>query len=90
MAINLITTGASFIDEMQLITFRNQFSDDFVEGAKAPVNFSVTANFTVSASFGDSDLNGVFVDVQSYKYARLLHDLPPWLWLCVGVHEVPT
>jgi len=38
----------------------------------------------------DENIDGVFVNIKTDKYGILLHDLPPWLWLCVVNFAVTT
>jgi hypothetical protein len=44
---------------------------------------SVDPDITITACISQRDINGVFVNVKTDKCDILLHDLPPWLWLCV-------
>jgi hypothetical protein len=69
---------------MQLIAFGNQFSNDLVQRIEGAVNFTITADLTVAALFGNGNLYGIFMNIHTDKCAILLHGLPPCLWLCDG------
>jgi hypothetical protein len=84
MPIDLIAARARFVHETQLGSGYAQFADHFVQRVQIASDASIQPNFAVGALIGESDFDGVLVCIQTDKCDTLLHDLPPWLWLCMG------
>ena len=50
----------------------------------------VLKSSSIATCISKCNINGVFVDIKTYKCDILTHDLPPWLWLCVLNFAVKT
>jgi hypothetical protein len=69
---------------MGLITFTDQFVNSFIQGCQCAVYFPVVSHLPRAAGFGDGNINGIFVDIHTDKYAIAFHDLPPWFGSVLG------
>ena len=84
-AINRVPKGTRFVDEAQFHTRALQFLDQLLQRADVASNAAVQPHFRLSALGGQGYFDGVFVCIQADKCDTFFHDLPPWLWLCIGL-----
>jgi hypothetical protein len=56
--------------------------DCFLEVGKATTDSALKPDLRIPITFDQGNINGIFMNIQAYKYANILHDSPPWLWLC--------
>jgi len=87
--IDLIAAGTRFVDEAQLGSGCAQFADHFVQRVQIASDAALQPNFTAAALIGQGHFDGVFVCIKSNECDTLSHDLPPWLWLCMGLFLIP-
>jgi len=60
-----------------------QSANSFVQRLKVATDRTVETDFSITTVIGQRNINGVIVYIKTYNNGILVHDLPPWLWLCV-------
>src|SRR5208337_628838 len=87
---NIITTGTGLVYKVKLPVGRGQLLYQTIKIVKPATYCSVMPYLGIATGIGKGYINGVFVNIETYKCDTLLHDLPPWFWLCAVVISVST
>src|ERR1039457_7447960 len=87
---NIITTGAGLVYKVKRPVGRRQLLYQALKIVKAATDGSVLPYLGIATGIGKGYYNGVFVNIETYKCDIVLHDLPPWFWLCDVVISVST
>jgi len=81
-----VATGNSLMCQAQpLRTIAAEGDARFVQIGKITTNCAEVANSGVPIIFHQCNINGFFMYIETNKYANILHDSPPWFWLCAVV-----
>ena len=86
-----IAARSGFIDEVKCSNGMRFFylPNCFFEIGKITADSAIVPNRCLPITFNQGNINGIFVYIKANKYAKLVHDSSPWLWLC-AVGLIPT
>ena len=78
-----VTARASLVHKVQRTAQRYELAHRAIQRRHVPADHAPVTRLGASATFGQRDVNRVFVNVHSYKQsARLIHGLPPLVGSC--------
>jgi len=79
-----IAARSGFINEvkcsLEMCPF--YFPNCFFEIGKITADSAIESNRCLPITFNQGYIDGIFVYIKANKYANIIHDSPPWLWLC--------
>ena len=81
MAVESVTARTGFVDDMQGMIGSFEFTDHFVNGFQVARDGSIAPEFR-GVIRRQGNVNGVLMDVETYKHGRTKHSSPP---LCGSV-----